>query len=570
MKNLKIIVPVLGLLFASCDNYFDVNTNPNELLTAQGLPTQFLPAAELGQFRIQSNTMNRLGLLFSNATGGNVQSYASPFNTEFSLNLSTSSYSGIFEGLAVNSSNFQKIIDYNDPDNKYVGCKAIAKIYKVYNLQYLVDLYGNIPYSQAFQGDANLTPAYDDDQQIYKKLLIELDEARVLLADLQSNVYPNNSDLANLDIVLGGDYLAWEQFANTIELKMLLRMSKTTGATAAWRDVRLTGLAGKSFVSQDITINPGFNNSTDSQVNPFITAFGWDAAGNTTNRNLFCASGHIVKALNPYTSVNYSSPAAQEVVAGSGVFYPNVLDPRRSRLFSFAGTSPTSYQKGVTQGSTAPDVYYPSPSVTSTGQPSKFSPFFFNPHFQVAPGNASGLPNTNVGNFYANVDGYIMTIAESYFLQAEAAHLGATTSPAYAVLGLDASASFNAGVTATMSHYTAAIGTYLTTINTKPNFGYNAAFTPAQNYHAIMFQKWIALLNSNAIESYLDNTRTGYPLNPMPIGTTRTKRPYRLLYPTSEYIANANNVPNVSIDNIFDITNKYVPFWLQGDPALGQ
>lgn len=568
MKNFKIIVPLLGLLFASCDNYFDVNSNPNELHTSDALPTQYLPAAELGQFRVQANTMNRLGLLFSNATGGNVQSYASPFNTEFSLNLSTSSYSGIFEGLQINTSNFQKIIDYNDPDKKYVGCKAIAKIYKAYNMQYLVDLYGNIPYSQAFQGDANLTPAYEDDQQVYKNLLVELDEARTLIADIQGGVYPNDSDLTNLDIVMGGNFTAWNDFANTIELKMLVRMSKSTGATAAWRDARLAGLAGKAFVSQDVKIKPGFNNSTDSQVNPFISAFGWDAAGNTTNRNLFCASGHIVKSLNPFSSVNYSSPAAQEVVAGSGVFYPNVLDPRRSRLFSFAGSSPVSYQKGVTQGATAPDVYYP--TATSTGQPSKFSPFFFNPHFQVTPLNASGLPNTNTGNYYAGVDGYLMTLAESLFLQAEAAHLGATTVPAYAVLGLNASTLFNAGVTATMSHYSATIGTYLTTINTKPNFGYNAAFTAAQNYNAIMYQKWIAVLNSNAIEAYIDNTRTGYPLNPMPIGTTRAKRPYRLLYPTSEYIANANNVPNISIDNIFDISNKYVPFWLQGDPALGQ
>lgn len=561
MKKVKVLLfATLASFVVSCDNYFDINDNPNDLHTDQALPPQFLPAAQLGCHRVQASTMNRLGLLFSNAAGGNIKTYASPFNAEFSLNVGTTFYSGIFENLYLNINVFQKIIDYPDTSGKYDAYKAIAKISKAYYMQYIVDLYGNAPYTQAFQGSSNLTPAYDDDQEIYLDLFNQLDEARSIINNLSANA----QDPADKDIVFGGDLNSWYKFANTVELKMLVRMSNVTGATAARRDARLNNLAGATFVTSDVVIQPGFSNSTNNQVNPVNLAFGWDAAGNVTNRNLFCASGHFVKSVNTYTSVNYASLADREVVPGSGIFYPNVLDPRRSRIFAFAGSTPTSYQAGVSQGSTTVDVTYPG---SNPSQPSKFNFYFFDPYLQVTPvtGYNAGLPNTAIGNYYAEVDGYIMTAAESYFIQAEAAHLGG----AYSVLGLNAQSLFNSGVAASMPYYGTTIGTYLTQINTKPNFGYNPSFTFAQNHHAILYQKWIATLNSNAIESYIDHNRTGYPVNPLPIGTTRSTRPLRLIYPQSEYIANSANVINLTSDNVFDTSNQYLPFWMLGDPALG-
>jgi hypothetical protein len=53
----------------------------------------------------------------------------------------------------------------------------------------------------------------------------------------------------------------------------------------------------------------------------------------------------------------------------------------------------------------------------------------------------------------------------------------------------------------------------------------------------------------------------------MPKGAPVQNRPLRLIYPTSEYIANSANVPNISTANIYDI-NTYSPFWLQGNPPI--
>ena len=48
-------------------------------------------------------------------------------------------------------------------------------------MQYLVDLYGDIPYTEAFKGVDNITPAYNDDQFVYRQLLNELDDARDII-----------------------------------------------------------------------------------------------------------------------------------------------------------------------------------------------------------------------------------------------------------------------------------------------------------------------------------------------------------------------------------------------------
>lgn len=96
--------------------------------------------------------------------------------------------------------------------------------------------------------------------------------------------------------------------------------------------------------------------------------------------------------------------------------------------------------------------------------------------------------------------------------------------------------------------------------DSKPNFGYSATFTTAQKLHAIMYQKWIALMGVNAIESYIDYTRTGYPLTPLSTVATQSRKPYRLIYPVSEYVANTANVPNVNANDAF-VINAFTPFW---------
>lgn len=569
----KLIVLILSTLtFVSCDNYTDVGENPNNLHTADAKPDQYLSAAQALSYSNQATTMEQLGLLFANTCGGNVQTYATPFINEFSFNVSTTFYSTIFTNIYLNTNSYQKIINYNDVNAEYKNFKAIAKIGKVYNLQYVVDLYGDAPYVEAFQGLNNVTPKYDDDYFIYQQLFAELDDARALIDNVIGNVYPNTISAASTDIIFQGDLSKWRRFANTIELKMLIRMSNCSGAAAAYRDARLANMVANNnnvFITSDITINPGYSTARIDTMNPQFGYFISDNVGNPQYFGLFAPSGYIVKCLNAYANVNYASTSDQEIIPGKGVFYPNVEDPRRKAIFAI---SSTGAQRGVTQGSTIVDVI--KPGTTNTGQPSRFGSAFFNLYNNTSFSGSlvtspSGLFSSTLRNALGSSNGYIMTMAESSFLQAEAAHLG-TQIPGYAVLGLNAQSAFTSGVSYCMSQYlitSSAMNNYITQISNTSNanlknFWYNPSNTFAQNYHAIMYQKWLSLAPSNAIESYLDLTRTGYPINPLPLNNSYPQRPNRLIYPSSEYIANSSNVPNVTIGDLFSVNAKS-PFWLQ-------
>lgn len=76
---------------------------------------------------------------------------------------------------------------------------------------------------------------------------------------------------------------------------------------------------------------------------------------------------------------------------------------------------------------------------------------------------------------------------------------------------------------------------------------------------AIQYQRWIALTNFNGIENYINYMRTGYPDTPMATTANHPNKPYRLLYPASEYSSNSANVPNISLGEVFDV-NGSTPF----------
>lgn len=555
MKRIKyFLVPILAVSLFSCSDYLDVNTDPSNLPGEQLSPAKLLPGAITGSATLQATTMNQLGNVFMNSWAGNVSAFTGGYSREFQLTIDNAFYNGIWDNLYLNVNNFQKIIDYPDPAGKYDYYKAVAKICKAHYMQYIVDLYGDAPYTEAFKGIDLKTPKYNDDQLIYRSLLTLLDEARATLGSPSAAA----DDIAAYDVMLGGDYAKWTSFANTVELRMLVRMSKCTGTLGAYRDTRASNLAlgvptdptatylNFSFIASDVAVNPGYNGGSDAQTNPYYSTFGWDAAGNSTsNRTFICPSGHIYKALN--TNATWNAGAAPEIIAGSNVYYANVADGRRSRLFG-AGANQTVV-RAVTQGSPNVDVY---PIGNGNGAPGRIGSGLFN----------SNLENPAVLTVkdYASNSIYVMLASESEFLQAEASLI-------WPSLYSGGVTHFNLGITKSFTHLNATAGTYVSTINTKPNFGWTG--TDLQKKHAIMYQKWIALAGTDGIESYLDYVRTGFPLTPLATTATQTSKPKRLIYPVSEYVANSANVPNITPAQIFATTDPSHPFWLLGDPALG-
>ena len=170
-------------------------------------------------------------------------------------------------------------------------------------------------------------------------------------------------------------------------------------------------------------------------------------------------------------------------------------------------------------------------------------------------GNNTTITSTTSASIVAAASaksGVLMSKAETEFLLAEAALR-------YPAVVAGAQGHFEAGITASYS-YLGATGatTYITSINAVPKLGWTGSND--NKVEAIMTQKWIALTGINPEQSFFDYTRTGYPVTPLPTIATGTVKPNRLIYPTSEYASNANNVPNMTAADVFT-KNQFTPFW---------
>ncbi|MCL9809178.1 SusD/RagB family nutrient-binding outer membrane lipoprotein [Flavobacterium luminosum] len=110
-------------------------------------------------------------------------------------------------------------------DNK----KAMIEVLEVYAWQQLVDTYGDIPYSEALQGSADPTPAYDNDTDIYADLLVRLNAA---IALFDAGAPSSEAGFTSADIIYGGDITKWEKLANSLKLKIAMRMADVNNTAA--------------------------------------------------------------------------------------------------------------------------------------------------------------------------------------------------------------------------------------------------------------------------------------------------------------------------------------------------
>lgn len=556
MKNIKFILAfvVVGLVSVSCDDNFAINdVNPNAPQFEDVPPRLLLPGAQSQTFRTQATTLNQMGSILTNAWAGNVNSYASPFSREYKLSVDNSFYNGIWDNFYRNVANFDVIIKFANPDHKQDKFIAIAKILKAHYMQYIVDLYGDIPYTQAFLGQSNLAPKYEDDFSIYKALIQELDDAR----DIIANDDPNALDASASDVMLQGNMTAWRDFANTIELRMLLRMrSSSVSGVSAYVASRVPALSGASFVTSDVLINPGYDNSTDSKQNPFFGTFVFDTSAAATGRTLIVASGHIARILNGGRTVVGGVMTNDPAYAKYLPFQGASIDSRGARMFFRIGSGSLAAVRGVKQGSSTSDT-----QGSGTSQVSRLG-------FGITkyPTTSNSMVANAAGRDWAAAQsGVVMLASESYFLQAEAAHF-------LSGFGGDAQTLFETGIQKSFEYYSvlgnpygiAAIDAtnYINTANTVPGVGWTASATDAQKLEAIMFQKWMALHSIHGGEAYIEYVRTGYPQTPLALTAEQTNKPYRLSYPLSEYVANSSNVVSLSPNQLFSV-NSYTPFWKQ-------
>ena len=137
--------------------------------------------------------------------------------------------------------------------------KGIAEIEMALAIGAITDLFGNAPYSQAFKGAANLSPAYDHQKAIYASIIILLEQAKTDLA-ANSAFYPGTDDF-----IYGGDLAKWTMLANALEARFYIHQT-IVDPTHAYANA-LTALAnGFTGNADDYKITFG---TSEGNSNPF-------------------------------------------------------------------------------------------------------------------------------------------------------------------------------------------------------------------------------------------------------------------------------------------------------------
>ena len=119
-------------------------------------------------------------------------------------------------------------------DTKNTTYEGIALVLRSYAFANLTDNWGNVPFFEAIKGtEGNFTPVYDSQEAIYTTIIEDLKQAETLLAAGQP--------ILGGDVIYGGDIEKWRKFANSLQLRYLMRISNKADVSADMQAIVASG-----------------------------------------------------------------------------------------------------------------------------------------------------------------------------------------------------------------------------------------------------------------------------------------------------------------------------------------
>jgi len=199
-------VSVLLAIGTGCKKFLDVNKNVNSPTPSSVQLSMVLSAAE-------RNISNNFAL--GSGLGSTMAIYTHQVTGRVGADRYGAGAAG-WEALYSAISNLNVIITRGTEENRFVYA-GIAKILKAYTFSMLVDVYGDVPFSEFDRFAEGITqPKFDKGSDIYPQLFKLLDEG---IADI-NNTTPNPSKPGNDDYIYKGNTTNWIKAANTIKLKL--------------------------------------------------------------------------------------------------------------------------------------------------------------------------------------------------------------------------------------------------------------------------------------------------------------------------------------------------------------
>ncbi len=482
------------LLLASCTKDFEqINKNPN--FAEQAASELLLP----GVMRQMAYNWGNQGW----EEGFTVVQYGSRLQftsgDRYNWDPTSNPYNDAYDSMRDIENVIRDNKDNTDTQNYY----GVGLVIKSWIYSYLTDAYGDVPYTDAIKGisDDNITPEFTPQEVIYDGLLADLKTANTVLTGA------NN---ISGDILFGGDVLKWRKFANTLRLRLLMRISGVDQAKAT---------AGMNEIVNDPATYPVFESNADN------AAIQWNSdnpqpkyttrSGSFDEVRLSKTLETRLKALNDRRLIVFAQPTSD---SGKGIYSNDLAD--------YVGM-PNGLDDAKALG------YSPSGDPTKSGSNfiSRLGVLLTCRACDVA--NASPIASQTI----------IMDFAELQFILAEARERGFISAG-------DAMGYYENGIKASFNYYLdrITIGGWNDIAADLASFdvdayilGAGVAFNGSseEKLEKIALQKWIALFYTG-FEAWSDWRRTGMPeIVPGEDAANDKLVPVRFQYPNS--VKSTNN-----------------------------
>jgi hypothetical protein len=447
------------LVAVGCDSRFeDINSNPNE--PEQVTPNLLLPNIIRSSVNTSVNT--------AHTTGNLVLQYVA--KASFATEVDRYNWAGVgyWEAYYDDLRNVSDLIrvarERENPNFEGVGLVMKSWIFSM-----LTDAYGRIPFSEANTREEN-TPVYDPQPAVYEGILADLEEANNL-------INPGNGQGLQGDILYDGDLMKWKKLANSLRLRLLMRLSEKQGSG-----------------NLDINVEEQFRTIVENE--PVFE-------GNEDN-------------------------AALEYLGSR----PNEWPPHTSRAGTFRtfrmSQTLTDSLKTLDDPRLSVFADLPDSLDTYVGVPNGLTDDASN-EFNGGRAFQSSLNTTRYFDEPNAAEGLIMTHAEVLFLRAEAAARGWTSE--------DAEALYENGVEASMAQYGQSVPSgYLD----QPGVDYPAG-DQQRALTRINKQKWIALFYTGLEGWFNWRRTGVPDIDPSVDNVNGDQIPVRFRYPESEQSLNAEN-----------------------------
>ena len=394
-KKMVACLILASSFFISCTKNFEqINTDPNRI-------DQISPGTLLNPiiYEVASFNMDRSSAIdfdlmqvmlpFPSTTGG-IHRY------DLSDNIGSSTWNTYYKWLKNVKEMYDASVKAQDPNYQAIAMTLNAWIYSN-----LTDCFGDVPMDEAARGDEQIFhPTFNKQQDIYPRLLSDLDSANKLFNTSRAMVY-------GTDVLFANNVSKWKKFCNSLNLRLLLRLSKKTDLDVY---ARIRTMVGNPVQYPVFTSNAEAAVLNLTGVTPLMSPW-----GRPVDFPTFRAAGKFfldsLNALNDPRRAKFASQAKSTATGTPTIGYKGIPSGYAGSESQFNYTPSNLLQSLVTAPMTVPILPYAEVE-------------FIKAELEWKSGNAAAAKTEYEKGVKAAIEQWGITMPTDYFTNPYAAYNG--------------------------------------------------------------------------------------------------------------------------------------------------